>query len=83
MTRNYMPYRHQPFQSYRLPSQPAPHWWRPLTRWWGIIGVIIFVGLVMRLMDNVGFPRTMRHAPVSGGHATSASQIEQILRPPR
>jgi hypothetical protein len=34
------------------PSHAASQWWRPLTRWWGICGVIIFIGLCLSLFDN-------------------------------
>ena len=34
-----------------MPTQVTP-WWRPLTRRWGICGVIIFIGLVMLLIER-------------------------------
>jgi hypothetical protein len=40
-------------------------------------GIIIFIGLVIRLIDVTGFPRSLRHAPVSKGYATPAVQVEQ------
>jgi hypothetical protein len=80
MTRNYRPYPQQPVQYAPLPSRTASRWWRPLTRWWGILGVIIFIGLVMRLIDVTGFPRSLRHAPVSRDHAMPAVQLEQSLQ---
>jgi hypothetical protein len=55
MARNYWPYPQQPAPSPRQPDQAPPPWWRPLTRWWGIFGVIIFIGLVMWLIENSGF----------------------------
>jgi hypothetical protein len=80
MTRNYLPYHQQPVQYAPLPSRTASHWWRPLTRWWGIVGIIIVIGLVMRLIDSSGFPRTIRHAPISKDRLTPNVQIEQSLR---
>jgi hypothetical protein len=34
-----------------MPTETASRWWWPLTRWWGIYGLIIFIGLIMRLID--------------------------------
>jgi hypothetical protein len=83
MTRNYLPYRQQPAQYAPLPSRTASRWWRPLTRWRGIVGVIIFIGLVMRLVDSSSFPRSLRHAPISKDRVTPAVQIDQSLRQSR
>ena len=33
------------------PTQPTTPWWRPLTSRWGILGLIIFAGLVLRSID--------------------------------
>ena len=35
------------------PPRPIKPWWRPLTNRWGIFGVIISIGLVMTLIQNV------------------------------
>jgi hypothetical protein len=51
MTRQFLPYQ-SPAQQPPTPQQPTAPWWRPLTRWWGICGVIIFAGLVMSLVDG-------------------------------
>ena len=34
-----------------MPNHVTPWWW-PLTRRWGICGVIIFIGLVMLLIER-------------------------------
>jgi hypothetical protein len=68
MTPRYPPYHQQSARSSRQPDQTASRWWRPLTNGWGIFGVIIFIGLVMRLVD--GFGHWLARQPVS-------SSIEQ------
>jgi hypothetical protein len=78
MTRNYWPYPQQPAPSPRQPDQAPPPWWRPLTRWWGIFGVIIFIGLVMWLIENSGFLPTKR--PVPRDRAKPALMVEQSSR---
>jgi hypothetical protein len=35
------------------PAQPAAQWWRPLMSRWGILGLLIFVGLVLRSIELV------------------------------
>jgi hypothetical protein len=61
-------------QSARPPQpsdQTASRWWRPLTSGWGIFGVIIFIGLVMRLIDGLGFSRTGQPVSLSNEQATT------------
>jgi hypothetical protein len=79
MTRNYLPYSQQPAPPPRQPNQAPPPWWHPLTRWWGIFGVITFIGLIMWLIDNSGFRRAKPPAPVE--RAKPALMVEQSLRP--
>jgi hypothetical protein len=79
MARNYWPYLQQPAPSPRQPDQAPPPWWRPLTRWWGIFGVIIFIGLVMWLIENSGFRPAKR--PISPEPAKPALMVEQPSRP--
>jgi hypothetical protein len=45
------PYQPKPPQP-GAPNQSALRWWQPLTRWWGLCGVIIFIGLCLSLFDN-------------------------------
>jgi hypothetical protein len=33
------------------PPQPRVRWWRPLTNRWGVLGIIIFIGLVKSGID--------------------------------
>jgi hypothetical protein len=77
MTRSHLPYPQQPAPSSRQPDQ-APPWWRPLTRWWGIFGVIIFIGLVMWLIENSGFQPAKRSVP--NERAKPALMVEQSSR---
>jgi hypothetical protein len=63
-------------------QQNASPWWHPLTQWWGIFGVIIFVGLVMRLMDNGSHWFASPPTPFSSDAATPAQSnpISQASR---
>jgi hypothetical protein len=69
MTREYPLYQ----QSAR-PSQPTDkatsQLWRPLTNGWGILGAIIFFGLVLRLIEDVSHWRTQRPVSFPSEHAT-------------
>ena len=49
---------HQRLPQTSVSNQTAPRWWWPLTRWWAICGVIIFIGLFMSLIDNVAHWQT-------------------------
>src|SRR5215470_14445528 len=40
LTRGNRTYRKQPEQPSQPPAPPPFRWWRPLTRWWGILGAI-------------------------------------------
>ena len=35
------------------PLQPRTEWWRPLTNRWGLLGIIVFFGLVKVGIDGV------------------------------
>ncbi len=77
MTRSYLPYQQRPVQHPGAPNQPKPlpPWWRPLTRWWGIFGVIIFMGLVMWLIEHSHFHRPKPPVPVE--RAKPALRVER------
>jgi hypothetical protein len=72
MIRRYSPYDQQsaagPSQS---SDQAAFRWWRPLTRWWGIVGVIIFIGFLMQQVESLGHRRASQPVSLSGGQASS------------
>jgi hypothetical protein len=55
----------------RPANMSAPKWWAPLASKWGLMGLLIFVGLMMGLWDSA------RHAmaPRSGTLAKSESPI--------
>jgi hypothetical protein len=76
MTRRYPPYHSQPHRSFDRDDQPRPRWWRPLTRWWGIVGVIIFIGLVLSLVDEVG--RRIASKPESNRSASTAAATRAV-----
>jgi hypothetical protein len=51
MIRGFRPYREK-LSGSTEPNQAASHWWRPLTHWWGVCGVFIFIGLVAFLIGR-------------------------------
>jgi hypothetical protein len=79
MTRRYPPHHPQSLRPLHPADQPRPQWWRPLTRWWGIAGVIIFIGLVLSLTDEVN-RRAARKAEANPATSSSAPQAAQLDR---
>jgi hypothetical protein len=75
-------HRLQPSQS---PKRTALRWWHPLTQCWGQLGVIIFIGLVMSVIDGSGRWHARQSVPMPGGQVASASatQLEQSSPQPR
>jgi hypothetical protein len=53
MARIKKPFEKPPQSPPNGPAQAAAQWWRP-TSGWGILGLIIFAGLVLRTIDLVG-----------------------------
>jgi hypothetical protein len=51
MAPRYLSYNPRAAETLHQPARPAYPWWRPLTNPWGILGLIIFIGLVLRLID--------------------------------
>jgi hypothetical protein len=65
------------------------HWWWPLTRWWGVCGVIIFIGLAMQVIEYgtklyaeqispVAQGREMQSAPKGAEQRSSTSPRGRI-----
>jgi len=52
MMRKLPPYHQPTLLQPGAPNQTPSRWWRPLTRWWGLCGVIIFIGLCLSLFDS-------------------------------
>ncbi len=52
MALKYLSHYQQAADASRPPERPPSPWWRPLTHPWGILGLIIFIGLVLRLIDG-------------------------------
>ena len=65
-------------------ERSASRWWRPLTQWWGLLGVIIFIGLVMRMIDSSTAWRVRQSEPLSGKVASApAPRSDQSLAHPQ
>jgi len=79
LNRRYPPYHPQSLRPFDRDDQPRPRWWRPLTRWWGIVGVIIFIGLVLSLVDEVRrqTARKPESNPSTSAAATRAVQLDR------
>jgi hypothetical protein len=77
--RRYAPYHQQSARPSKL-GQANSQWWRPFTRWWGIFGVLIFIGIVMSLVDHSArLLRAKQTNELSGKQITSttAAQVDQ------
>jgi hypothetical protein len=79
MTLKYSPYR----QHSSSPDQAASRWWRPLTNGWGILGLIIFIGLVMRLIDGLGHWPTQQPVSLSSEQAATVHAAQPDQSSPR
>jgi len=55
-----------------MSNNNASPWWWPLARWWGICGIIIFIGLLMSLIDNEASWYTDQPAPSTERQGTEA-----------
>jgi hypothetical protein len=77
----------------RYPSQRAlplskpvdnntKRWWRPLTRWWGIVGTIIFVGLVIHLIEYSARWRTRPPSSFSTAQHNTPRPAMRLDAPP-
>jgi hypothetical protein len=71
MNTRYPLYQHQTTRPSQPADQTSSRWWRPLTNGWGILGVIIFIGLVMRLIDGLGHWRARQLDSLSNEQATT------------
>jgi hypothetical protein len=84
MTPRYPLYHRQSARPSHSPDQASSRWWRPLTNGWGIFGVIVFIGLVMRLIDRFGHWRARQPLSLTneqatdGPHRTSGSIVRAI-----
>jgi hypothetical protein len=79
MNPRYPLYHRQSARPSEPSDQTASRWWRPLTNGWGIFGVIIFIGLVMRLIGGLGHWRVRQPVSLPSEQATTvpAAQPDQ------
>jgi hypothetical protein len=54
MPRIKKPFEKPPQAQPNGPVQAAAQWWRPLISGWGILGLVIFADVVLRVIDFVG-----------------------------
>jgi hypothetical protein len=76
MIRRYPPYNQPSARPSGLPDQTTSRWWRPLTNGWGLFGLIIFIGLVLRLIDGLSHWRTKQPVSFSNEQAASVAPAQ-------
>jgi hypothetical protein len=83
MTRRYPHYLPPSLQPSDPADQPRLQWWRPLTTRWGILGVIIFIGLVFSLLDEIGrrTSQQLASSPATPSPVTRAAELDRQLPP--
>jgi hypothetical protein len=79
MTDRYVP---APRSTPQAPTSnpPAAEWWRPLTHSWGIIGLIIFIGLVMSWIEFLAAPR-IENVPLIPHLSPGGTRTTQVCVP--
>jgi hypothetical protein len=81
MAPKYLSYYQRAAQASRPPERPTFPWWRALTNAWGIFGLIIFIGLVLRLIDGAADWMARQQAAFSTARAIRP-QAEMPEHPP-
>ena len=69
MAPKYTSYYQRAAQASQPPERQSVPWWRLLTNKWGIIGLIIFVGVVLRLAESAADWMSRQQAAFSAARA--------------
>jgi hypothetical protein len=78
MAPGYVPYHQRIAPSSQPPDRNAPQWWHPLTNRWGIFGLIVFIGLVLRRIDGVAGWAVRQPSPLLAGDQSPASPVRTV-----
>jgi hypothetical protein len=72
MAPKYLSYYQRAAQASRPPERPTFPWWRALTNFWGMFGLLIFIGLVLRLIDGAASWAARQPSPLFARHESQA-----------
>ena len=78
MAPKYLSYHQRAAQASTPPDSNKSPWWRPLTNAWGIFGLILFIGLVLRVIDGATHGATrhpVKHESAVAPVPTGASSL--------
>jgi hypothetical protein len=81
MAARYLSYYQRAVQASRPPERTTAPWWHPLTNAWGIFGLIIFIGLLLRLIDGATDWMARQQAAFSAARA-AGTQAGMLDHPP-